>query len=73
MAAAPLLAASPTRSPLAVSSVTAAFYLPWLIAGLPAGALADRWPRRRGLFAGLRQASPAFAEMRLCRTERAFS
>jgi MFS family permease len=45
--AAPLLAASLTRDPLAVSTVTAAFYLPWLIAGLPAGALADRWPRRR--------------------------
>lgn len=26
--------------------MTAAFYLPWLVAGLPAGALADRWPRR---------------------------
>ncbi len=46
-AAAPLLAASLTHDPLAVSTVTAAFYLPWLIAGLPAGALADRWPRRR--------------------------
>ncbi|MEE4545064.1 MFS transporter [Streptomyces sp. V4-01] len=45
--AAPLLAATLTRDPLAVSTVTAAFYLPWLIAGLPAGALADRWPRRR--------------------------
>lgn len=46
LAAAPLLAASLTRNPLAVSTVTAAFYIPWLIAGLPAGALADRWPRR---------------------------
>lgn len=46
LAAAPLLAASFTRDPLAISLVTAAFYLPWLIAGLPAGALADRWPRR---------------------------
>lgn len=45
--AAPLLAVSLTRDPLAVSTVTAAFYLPWLLAGLPAGALADRWPRRR--------------------------
>lgn len=45
--AAPLLAVSLTRDPFAVSTVTAAFYLPWLIAGLPAGALADRWPRRR--------------------------
>ncbi|URN11528.1 hypothetical protein LUW77_04830 [Streptomyces radiopugnans] len=31
LAAAPLLAASLTRDPLAVSAVTAAFYLPWLI------------------------------------------
>ncbi|MBD0738067.1 MFS transporter [Streptomyces sp. CBMA29] len=46
MAAAPLLAASLTRNPLAISTVTAAFYLPWLLVGLPAGALADRWPRR---------------------------
>ncbi|MFI0223239.1 MFS transporter [Streptomyces lydicus] len=47
LAVAPLLATSLTRNPLAVSAVTAAFYLPWLIAGLPAGALVDRWPRRR--------------------------
>lgn len=46
LAAAPLLAASLTRDPLAVSTVTAAFYLPWLLVGLPAGALVDRWPRR---------------------------
>jgi MFS family permease len=46
LAAAPLLAASMTRNPVAVSTVTAAFYLPWLLAGLPAGALVDRWARR---------------------------
>jgi MFS family permease len=46
LAAAPLLAASLTRNPLAVATVTAAFSIPWLIVGLPAGALADRWPRR---------------------------
>jgi MFS family permease len=46
LAAAPLLAASLTRDPFAVATVTAAFYLPWLLAGLPAGALVDRWPRR---------------------------
>ncbi|SEN14573.1 MFS transporter [Actinacidiphila rubida] len=51
LVAAPLLAASLTRDPFAVSTVTAAFYLPWLIAGLPAGALADRWPRRRVMLA----------------------
>ncbi|WP_424709572.1 MFS transporter [Kitasatospora acidiphila] len=46
LAAAPLLAASLTHNALEVSTVTAAFYAPWLVAGLPAGALADRWPRR---------------------------
>ncbi|GAA1232973.1 hypothetical protein GCM10009665_24070 [Kitasatospora nipponensis] len=46
MAAAPLLAASLTRDPLAVAAVAAAFQVPWLLAGLIAGALADRWPRR---------------------------
>ncbi len=46
-AASPLLAASLTRDPLAVSAVTAASYAAWLIVGLPAGALVDRWPRRR--------------------------
>jgi hypothetical protein len=46
IAAAPLLAAALTRNPLAVSTVTAAFYVPWLAFGLPAGALVDRWPRR---------------------------
>ncbi len=46
LAAAPLLAASLTNSPFEVSAVTAAFYAPWLVAGLPAGALVDRWPRR---------------------------
>ncbi len=47
LAAAPLLAAALTRDPIAVSSVTAAVYLPWLLFGLPAGALVDRWRRRR--------------------------
>src|SRR5690349_20615291 len=47
LAAAPLLAAALTRDPVAVSTVTAAFYLPCLVFGLPAGALVDRWPRRR--------------------------
>lgn len=47
LAAAPLLAAALTSNPLAVSAVTAAFYLPWVIAGLPTGVLVDRLPRRR--------------------------
>ena len=50
-AAAPLLAASLTRDPVLVSAVTAASYAAWLAFGLPAGALVDRWPRRRVLVA----------------------
>jgi MFS family permease len=46
LTAAPLLAASLTRSPIGVSAVTAAIYMPWLLFGLPAGALVDRWRRR---------------------------
>jgi MFS family permease len=47
IAAAPLFAASLTHSPLAISTVTMATYVPWLFVGLPAGALVDRWPKRR--------------------------
>jgi predicted MFS family arabinose efflux permease len=46
IAAAPLLASTLTRNPVAISAVTASFYIPWLLFGLPAGALTDRWPRR---------------------------
>ncbi|MEV0136098.1 MFS transporter [Dactylosporangium sp. NPDC050688] len=63
LAAGPLLAASLTRDPVAISAVTAAFYVPWPVFGLPAGALVDRWSRRAvmvvadivraGLLAGL--------------------
>ena len=42
-----LLAARLTRDPLAVAAVTAIGYLPWLLFGLPAGALVDRYDRRR--------------------------
>lgn len=45
--AVPLLAATLTSDPLALSAVSAAGLLPWLLFGLHAGALADRWPRRR--------------------------
>jgi MFS family permease len=45
-AAVPLLAATLTRDPFAVSLVTAATYAAWMVVGLPAGALVDRWPRR---------------------------
>jgi MFS family permease len=43
----PLLAASLTRDPLPVSAVMFAEWLPWLLFGLLAGALLDRWERRR--------------------------
>lgn len=45
--AVPLLAATLTQDPFTLSIVSAAFLLPWLLFTLPAGALVDRWPRRR--------------------------
>jgi len=47
LAALPLLAATLTTSPLLISTVTAAQYLPWLTFGPFGGALVDRWERRR--------------------------
>jgi MFS family permease len=44
--AVPLLAARLTRSPALVAGVTVAARLPWLVAALHAGALADRLDRR---------------------------
>ncbi|GGQ79058.1 MFS transporter [Couchioplanes caeruleus subsp. azureus] len=49
--AAPLLAATLTTDPVALSVVSASAALPWLLFGLPAGALVDRWPRRRVMVA----------------------
>jgi MFS family permease len=46
----PLLAARLTDNAQLISGVSAAAALPWLIAGLPAGALADRMDRRRLMF-----------------------
>jgi MFS family permease len=46
----PLLAATLTRDPLGVASVEVASQLPWLLFALPAGALIDRWDRRRVLW-----------------------
>jgi MFS family permease len=46
----PLLAAALTRDPLGVAAVEAAGQLPWLLFALPAGALVDRWDRRRVLW-----------------------
>ncbi|MDG4826361.1 MFS transporter [Asanoa sp. WMMD1127] len=42
VAAFPLLAAALTASPVGVAAVAAAQFLPWLVTGLAAGALADR-------------------------------
>lgn len=42
----PLLAASLTDSPVLVSGLTAFAFLPWLVFGLPGGALVDRVDRR---------------------------
>jgi MFS family permease len=47
LTALPLLAATLTRDPFAVSAVMFAEWLPWLLFGLVAGALLDRWDRRR--------------------------
>ena len=47
LTALPLLAATLTRDPLPVSAVMFAEWLPWLLFGLLAGALLDRWERRR--------------------------
>ncbi len=45
VAALPLLAVAITRDPRLVSVVTAAFYLPWMLLSLPAGAIVDRHDR----------------------------
>jgi MFS family permease len=47
LTAGPLLAATLTRDPVLISLVGAASYVPWLLFSLPAGALVDRWDRRR--------------------------
>lgn len=47
LAAAPLLIASLTSSPILVASGAVMQFLPWLLFGLHAGAIADRFDRRR--------------------------
>jgi MFS family permease len=46
IAAAPLAAAAITRDPLAVATVTAAEYLPWVLVAPFAGYYVDRWRKR---------------------------
>ncbi|GAA1362243.1 MFS transporter [Catellatospora chokoriensis] len=46
LAAAPLMAASLSQDPFEIGLVAAAGYAAWIVAGLPAGALVDRWNRR---------------------------
>ena len=52
LAAAPLLIASMTSSPILVASGAILQFLPWLIFGLHAGAIADRLNRRMLVIAG---------------------
>lgn len=56
MTGVPLVAITLTRSPLLIGVLTAAVWLPWLLCGIPAGVLVDRWDRRRtmGLALGAR-------------------
>jgi MFS family permease len=44
--AVPLIATTLTRDPLAISVIGALAFLPWLIFGLPAGMIVDRFDRR---------------------------
>ncbi|WP_203579583.1 MFS transporter [Microbacterium hibisci] len=44
--AVPLIATTLTRDPLAISAITALAFVPWLVFGLPAGMLVDRFDRR---------------------------
>ncbi|GAA3045728.1 MFS transporter [Streptomyces roseofulvus] len=63
--AAPLLVATLSRDPLVVAGMTVAQYLPWLLATLPAGALADRVDRRRILVLGNGLRASGFALLAL--------
>ncbi|MCX5405372.1 MFS transporter [Streptomyces sp. NBC_00086] len=64
-AAAPLLVATLTRDPLVVAGMTVVQFLPWLLATLPAGALADRMDRRRILVLGNGLRAAGFALLAL--------
>ena len=51
--AVPLIATTLTQDPLAISVIGAIAFLPWLIFGLPAGMLVDRYDRRIIVDAGV--------------------
>jgi MFS family permease len=44
--AVPLIGTTLTRDPLAIAAITALAFLPWLVFGLPAGMIVDRFDRR---------------------------
>lgn len=44
--AVPLIATTLTRDPLAIAAISAVAFLPWLLFGLPAGMIVDRFDRR---------------------------
>jgi MFS family permease len=46
-AAMPLLAVQLTHSPVLVSAISAAAFLPWILLSLPVGAMVDRYDRKR--------------------------
>ena len=45
--AVPLIATTLTRDPLAIAAIGALAFVPWLVFGLPAGMIVDRYDRRR--------------------------
>src|SRR5687767_1185866 len=45
----PLLVVSVSLEPLALSTLSALWFLPWLLLGVVVGALMDRWDRRRAM------------------------
>ena len=62
MTAFPLLIAAQTRDPLVVSLLQVATGLPWLLFGLAAGTLVDRWDRRTVMWrTGLARVAVALA------------
>lgn len=60
--AVPLIATTLTRDPLAIAALGALAFIPWLVFGLPAGMIVDRFDRRRIMaFANALRGSAAVA------------